>query len=195
MWLHGMTIGVFQVKFALDKAYVRRVHGILFGIRKPAKSREGYHNLLWIRVWNIFKMAEFACVWITCFALPRGHKRLAWASWSLVAYFSPNPSIPTKFGNYSPNHLCLNIFVCVTIKLKTIFKTHMSSEAWTGLGSRFPACKYCINSLPEHIPLYGVCPSVKISHAVTPKAQTSDSLENSMDVRSSIAADLQGTVC
>ena len=81
-----------------------------------------------------------------------------------------------------------------TSKWHDIQASHISSDACSGFGGRFPACKYCINSRLSVVSWNGVCPRVKTSHTVTPNAHTSEASENCMDVSNSMAAHLHGSL-
>ena len=127
-----------------------------------------------------------------CLHHEEGYWRAFSVGRSLGVCSAQNSSIPTKsciylhIRAYKTNWLLLMETEC--------FTAHISSDVCVDLGSRFPACKCCINSRLKVIPLYGVCPREKISHAVTPKAHTSDPSENSVETRSSMAAHFQGSL-
>ena len=68
------------------------------------------------------------------------------------------------------------------------FYSYVSEFPYPGLGSRSsPLCNFDMKDAQNRMSWYGSAPNVKISHAVTPKDQTSDFNVNFFDCKASMA--------
>ena len=174
-----------MIKYWLECCYIFRRHLILRGNSRLLRPAERATLNIYFYICNGHPP-------ITSFPQQTYHGKPAWVWRNLVDCLSHGPDIPTTLCSYCDRARHENLVYELHVNKHSF--THASWEARTGLGSRFPASKYRINSVLSCIPLYGDCPRENISQAVTPKAHTSEPSENSQVFRSSMAAHFQGNL-